>query len=146
MVSIAEPSVVSINEPLNLLTMKKITKTKVSNVSITSNVSIASRQFSVIPHSSLIIRRCFSVIRHPRFIQLSCFSLVFHGWQASPTARERRVKNTRLKQTVGVTTLVSGSSLRAGLSPHLPKFPLQTGGGEGRKVFGGELKSRRLRN
>jgi hypothetical protein len=45
MVSIPEPFVVSLNESLNLLTMKKIIKTKVSNASITSNVSIASRQF-----------------------------------------------------------------------------------------------------
>jgi hypothetical protein len=54
MVSIAEPSAVSINEPLNLLTMKKIIKTKVSNASIASNVSITSRQFSVIRHWSFL--------------------------------------------------------------------------------------------
>jgi hypothetical protein len=58
MVNLVEPLVLSgvegfmvcLNELLNLLTMKKITKTKVNNTSIVSNASIASRQFSVIRH------------------------------------------------------------------------------------------------
>jgi hypothetical protein len=63
-------SVVSINEPLNLLTMKKIMKKNHQNRQKRQNHQ--KRRFSVIRHSSLIIRHCISVIHIlPNFEQLS---------------------------------------------------------------------------
>jgi len=58
--------------------MKKITKTKVSNTSIASNVSIASRQFSVIRYSSFIINHSSLLFRH--FLS---FFICFICWESS---------------------------------------------------------------